>query len=365
MDLYIVLGVRRSASADDIRRAYKRLARRFHPDINPGDREAAARFRDILSAYETLVDPERRRRYDHGEPVTAAPRAAGFAGFDFSPQVHSERTTTFGDLFAGAIDPRPAALRRPQRGADLHLTLTVPLAALVAPSRHAIAWSHDVVCAVCAGSGDGRSTPAPCPACAGTGNIRVARGHMVFTTGCAACNGSGRQPAARCAACDGLGVSAQTEPLVVDVPAGVADGAVLRLPGLGHAGRRGGPPGDLHVAIATAPDALYRRHDSDLHFDLPLALHEAALGARIPIRLLDGSTVRLRIPPGTQSGQRIRLRERGLPSPRDGRRGDVVAEVRLMLPRVLDERAKELLREFGRLPGEGVRDGRFPGPEGA
>jgi molecular chaperone DnaJ len=357
--------VRRTASADDIRRAYKRLARRFHPDINPGDGEAAARFRDILSAYETLVDPERRRRYDHGEAPAAAPRPTGFAGFDFSPQVHSEPTTTFGDLFAGALDPRPAAQRRPQRGADLHVTLTVPLAALVAPSRHVVTWHHDAVCAACAGSGDGRSTPSPCPACAGTGQLRAARGHMLFTTACAACHGTGRQPAARCAVCDGRGVSARTEPLAVEVPAGVAEGAVLRLPGLGHAGRRGGPPGDLHVTVVTAPDPLYRRHDDDLHFDLPLAVHEAALGARIPIRLLDGSLVRLRIPPGTQSGQRIRLRERGLPTPRDGRRGDVVAEVRLMLPRVIDERTKDLLREFGRLHGEGVRDGRFPGHEGA
>ncbi len=155
MDLYIVLGVRRGASAEDIRRAYRRLARRYHPDINPGDGEAAARFRDILSAYETLVDPERRRRYDHGEPPPPHPRTAGFAGFDFSPGVHAERKTTFGDLFGGALHS-PIAPGRPQRGADLHVTLTVPLAAIVDPSRHTIAWSRDAACGTCAGSGDGR-----------------------------------------------------------------------------------------------------------------------------------------------------------------------------------------------------------------
>jgi molecular chaperone DnaJ len=365
MDLYIVLGVRRGASAEDIRRAYKRLARRYHPDINPGDREAAARFRDILSAYETLVDPDRRRRYDHGEPTVVSPRPAGFAGFDFSPRVHAERTTTFGDLFGGVFVP-PPVVGRPARGADIHTTVTVPLADLLGPSRQALTWSRDVVCAVCAGRGAGAAAPAECVACDGTGIEQAVRGHMLFTTSCTKCGGAGRQAASRCPACDGRGTEARTEPLTIDVPAGVADGAVIRLSGYGHAGRAGGPPGDVHVAVAVAPHPLFRREGNDLHLDVPLALHEAALGARIPLRLLDGATVRLRVPPGTQSGQRFRLRERGLPSPRDGRRGDVVADVRLMLPRVLDERAKELLREFGRVQAESVRDGRFPaGEDGA
>ena len=362
MDLYIVLGVRRGASAEDIRRAYKRLARRYHPDINPGDGEAAARFRDILSAYETLVDPERRRRYDHGEPTAVPPRAAGFAGFDFSPRVHAERTTTFGDLFGGVFVPPPAT-GRPARGADIHTALTVPLADVLSSSRHTLTWSHDVVCAACAGTGAGALPPVACVACEGSGSVQAVRGHMLFTTTCAKCGGTGRQVASRCPVCDGRGTEPRAEPLTIDVPAGVADGAVIRLSGYGHAGRAGGPPGDLHVAVAIAPHPLFRRDGNDLHLEVPLAVHEAGLGARIPLRLLDKSTVRLRVPPGTQSGQRFRLRERGVPSPRDGRRGDVVAEVRLMLPRVLDERAKELLREFGRVQGESVRDDRFPSSE--
>lgn len=362
MDLYIVLGVRRGATADDIRRAYRRLARRYHPDINPGDHEAAARFRDILSAYETLVDPERRRRYDHGEVTAVPPRPAGFAGFDFSPRVHAERTTTFGDLFGGVFVPPPPA-GRAARGADIHTTVTVPLAAVLTPSRQTITWSHDVVCVACAGAGVGRAATADCAGCAGTGSVQAVRGHMLFTTPCAKCGGAGRQPASRCGTCDGRGASLRTEPLTIDIPAGVADGAALRLSGLGHAGRAGGPPGDLHVTVAIAPDPFFRREGNDLHLDVPLGVHEAALGARIALRLLDGSTVKLRVPPGTQSGQRFRLRDRGVPAPRDGRRGDVVVEVRLMLPRVLDERAKDLLREFGRLQGDSVRDGRFPAGE--
>ncbi|MGD9905556.1 MAG: DnaJ C-terminal domain-containing protein [Vicinamibacterales bacterium] len=364
MDLYVVLGVRREASAEDIRRAYKRLARRYHPDINPGDREAAARFRDILSAYETLVDPERRRRYDHGEASPPAPPSAGFTGFDFSPRVHAERTTTFGDLFAGVFVP-PAAAGRPARGADIHASITLALADVMQASRQTLTWTREVPCLVCAGAGTSRAPAERCVACDGSGMAPAVRGHMVFTTACGSCGGSGRQPAARCPACDGRGTGPRTEPLAIDVPAGVADGAVIRLSGLGHAGRGGGPPGDLHVAIAVAPHPLFRRDGNDLHLDVPLALHEAALGTRVPLRLLDGSIVRLRVPPGTQSGQRFRLRERGVPSPRDGRRGDIVAEVRLMLPRVLDERAKELLREFGRTQSESVRDGRFPADGGA
>jgi molecular chaperone DnaJ len=354
-----VLGVRREASAADIRRAYRRLARRYHPDINPGDHEAAARFRDILSAYETLVDPERRRRYDCGESPAAPMPPPGFAGFDFSPRVHAERTTTFGDLFANALAPPPPTARS-TRGADLHLTVALELADVLAASRRTVTWSREVACRVCAGTGAGKTPAPPCVACDGSGAMHVVRGHMLFSTACGTCGGSGAQPGRPCAACDGHGVEVRTEPLAVEVPAGVADGAVLRLPALGHAGRAGGPPGDLYVTVAIAPHPLYRRDGNDLHLDVPLALHEAALGARIPLRLIDGTVVRLRVPPGTQSGQRFRLRERGVPSPRDGRRGDVVAHARLMLPRVLDERAKELLREFGRLQGDSVRDGRFP-----
>jgi molecular chaperone DnaJ len=158
-------------------------------------------------------------------------------------------------------------------------------------------------------------------------------------------------------------VDTRSEPVSFEVPAGVDTGAVLRYSGLGHAGTAGAPPGDLFVTIAVAPHPLFRRKGDDLHVDVPVALHEAALGARVALTTVDGVTVRLRVPPGTQTGQRFRLRERGMPSRRDGRRGDLVAEIRLMLPAVLDERSKELLREFGRLQRDCVRDARFP-PDG-
>jgi molecular chaperone DnaJ len=362
MDLYVVLGVKRGASDADIRRAYRRLARQFHPDINPGDREAAARYRDISRAYETLVDPDRRRQYDAGDVAPATPPPApGFAGFDFSPRVHAEPSTTFGDLFAGAI--LAATDRRPVRGADVHVDLAVTLEEVAAGATSHVAVHRLSSCRACAGAGTVRTSPDDCVACDGQGTTRVKRGHMIFTQPCDRCDGTGARVRATCAQCGGEGLEPRADVLPVDVPAGVSEGAVLRLEGAGHAGRHGGRAGDVFVTVTVRPHALFRRQGNDLHVEVPVAVHEAALGTRIVLPLVDGSRVRLRVPPGTQSGQRFRLRERGLPGPRGGARGDLVAEVRLMLPRVIDERGKALLREFGRLPHDPVRDARFPTDE--
>ncbi len=362
MDFYVVLGVRREATDGDIRRAYKRLARQYHPDLNPGDRDAAARFHDISVAYETLLDPERRQRYDRGEPGATLPAAAaGFSGFDFSARVQAEPATTFGDLFADVFAPR--APERPSRGADVHVEASVTLEDIARGAQRRVTVHRQAACAACAGTGAARSAIVDCPACAGSGATRVVRGHMIFTTPCARCGGAGRRTTAPCRTCDGRGFEARADTVTVDVPPGVQDGAVLRVPGMGHAGRGGGGAGDAHVGITVAPHPLYRRDGNDLHVEVPVALHEAALGARLALPAIDGGLVKLRVPPGTQSGQRFRLRDRGLPSPRGERRGDVIAEVRLMLPPVLDERSKALLREFAALQSESVRDGRFPSGE--
>jgi molecular chaperone DnaJ len=178
---------------------------------------------------------------------------------------------------------------------------------------------------------------------------------MVFSRSCSACGGTGQQRPRACEPCGGAGQETRSETVVVRIPPGVADGDRVRVPSKGNAGLRGGAPGDLYIRVRVDPHRLLRREGDDLHVVVPIAIHEAALGARIEIPAADG-TARLRVPPGTQSGQRFRLRERGAPSTRDGRRGDLVVEVRLMLPRVLDERSKELLREFGRINGENVRE---------
>ena len=355
MDLYVVLGLPHGASESDIKRAYRRLARRFHPDINPGDRLAEHRFRQILEAYETLIDPDRRSRYDSGlgtEPGDRRP--GGFEGFDFSSR-GADYSATFGDLFAEVLRERGARAPAAERGADLHQEVRLSFEEALAGVQRAVTLTRRETCRGCAGSGLTRAAAGPCLACHGAGTVRSVRGHMVFSRSCPTCGGTGQVRPRACEACAGAGQEARAETVQVRIPPGVADGGRVRIAGKGNAGLRGGPAGDLFITVHVAPHAAFRRDGDDLHTVVPIAVHEAALGARIEIATPDG-TARLRVPPGTQSGQRFRLREKGATSTRDGRRGDLVVEVRLMLPRILDERSKELLREFGRINGENVRE---------
>jgi molecular chaperone DnaJ len=348
MDLYIVLGLPHGATEADIKRAYRRLARRFHPDINPGDRVAEARFRQILDAYETLIDPQRRSRYDAGqgfETRVERPKS-GFEGFDFSAR-GVDHSATFGDLFAEVLDERGRAPAQ-ARGADLHHDVQLSFEEALSGAPRTITVTRRENCRACAGTGLTRVSTGACPVCQGSGAVRSVRGHMVFTRSCTACGGTGEQRPRPCDRCAGSGQETRTETARVPIPAGIADGDRVRVAGKGNAGIRGGPPGDLYVTVRVAAHPSFHRDGDDLHTIVAIGIHEAALGARVDVQTPDG-LARLRVPPGTQSGQRFRLRERGVPSARDGRRGDLVVEVRLMLPKVLDERSKELLREFGRI----------------
>ncbi len=359
MDFYIVLGVQREATPADIKRAYRRLARRYHPDINPGDGEAATRFRQILDAYETLIDPDSRRHYDAGTlPRATDDRVSvGFAGFDFSGAVGGHRATTFGELFE-EVFARRVGREKPSdhdRGADLHLRVSLSFEDAWRGCERSVTLTRQVPCRGCGGSGQQRTADRRCQACEGSGIVRSARGHMVFAKTCGHCGGSGKLGQQPCATCHGQGVETRTDAITIDIPAGIADGSRLRFAGKGHAGIRGAPPGDLYVDVEVRPHPHYRREGDTLHYIVPVAIHEAALGAKIEIPTPDG-VARLRLPPGTQSGQRFRFSGRGMPSPRGGPNGDLVIEVRLMLPKVLDERSKELLREFARINGESVRE---------
>jgi len=355
MDLYIVLGVQQGASESEIKRAYRRLARRFHPDINPGDQTAEARFRQILEAYETLIDPTRRLRYDSGHPLAdGAQQASGFEGFDFSTR-GADYSASFGDLFAEVLTERGARQPSAQRGADLHMEMQVTFEESLSGGQRAMTVTRRDHCRVCAGSGRTRSSTGSCHLCQGTGAVRSVRGHMIFSRSCGACSGTGQQRPRPCEPCAGSGQETRSETVSARIPPGVADGDRLRVPGKGNVGFSGGPAGDLYVTVKVGSHPAFRREGDDLLMTVNVAVHEAALGSRVEIRTLEG-TARLRVPPGTQTGQRFRLRGHGAPSTRNGMRGDLIVEVRIMLPRLLDERSKELLREFGKINVEPVRE---------
>ncbi|MEO6213823.1 MAG: DnaJ C-terminal domain-containing protein [Vicinamibacterales bacterium] len=356
MDYYAILGVQRGANAADIKRAYRRLARRHHPGINPGDPAAEALFQRIAEAYATLLDPERRQRYD----AAGTRRAEGdrrvfeFAGFDFAVAAHGPQAATFAELFADVLHPVPPSdTGTSEPGADLHASLSISFEdALRGVERHLMVM-RQVDCAACHGAGDVQTPDVRCPHCRGAGTVRWARGHMVFTNACAPCAGTGRESSRRCAGCAGQGRSVRSETIGVRMPAGVRDGARLRVPERGHAGRHGARNGHLYVDVGVRTHRAVRREGDDLHMIVPVAVHEASLGARIEVPSIDGP-VRVKLPAGTQAGQRFRVTGLGAPSP-GGSRGDLFVEVQLAVRPLADERSKELMREFARLNPHDVR----------
>jgi molecular chaperone DnaJ len=357
MDLYLVLGLEREATLDEIKRSYRRLARRFHPDINPGDRVAADQYRRIAEAYETLSDPGRRQRYDSGagEASIAEASTFGFEGFDFSISVSGASAPTFGDLFADVFRPsEPGRSGVAERGADLQHALALTFDEAMRGGSRELIVTRQEHCRLCHGAGRLQAAQRPCAFCEGSGVVKSARGHMVFSKPCDRCGGAGWQVDTACPACGGRQIEIRSERIVLEVPAGLTDGERIRVAGKGHAGPNGGPCGDLYIVADVEDHPLFRREGDDLHLTVPIAVHEAALGARIEVPSPDG-LVRLRVPPGAQSGRQFRIRERGAPSVRDGHRGDLVVEIRLVLPAALDERSKDLMREFGRINSEDVR----------
>jgi molecular chaperone DnaJ len=356
MDFYVILGLEPGASQAEIKRAYRRLARRYHPGINPGDRAAEALFQQIAEAFETLSDPQRREQYDAAGGATRPHAESGafeFAGFDFSFAARGTDAATFGELFAEVLNPVAADEGQPKPGADLHASLTVTFEESIRGVERQVVVTRQIACAACAGAGRIRTPEGRCVHCHGTGKVRWARGHMVFSKSCAACGGAGRQRSQPCKVCGAHGRSVRSEAVAVSVPAGVLNGARLRVPEKGHTGHRTGRTGDLYVDVHVQPHPVLRREGDDLFIVVPVAVHEAMLGARIDVPTLDGG-VKLRIPPGTQAGRRFRVSGRGAPAVAGGR-GDLVVEVKLVLPASVDERSKDLMREFARLNSEDVR----------
>jgi molecular chaperone DnaJ len=346
-DYYELLGLRRTASLAEVRRAYQKLARRLHPDLNPGDPAASERFRSVSSAFEVLSDPQRRAQYDRGETAAATPPRSpqvGFEGFDFSAEVRVG-AVDFREIFDGVL--RPPAATGAARGEDLEQVTAVSFEESFQGTRRRLQLVRFEVCPACGGAGELALHPRPCPGCQGSGQVRKRRGRMIFTHACADCGGSGTEGVRPCARCAGEGRVMHSEWLEVQLPPGVSDGSRVRVPGAGNAGRRGGASGDLVLVVQVASHATYRRVGDDLFCEVPVTIIEAALGAHVEVPTPDGP-VPIEIPAGTQHGQRFRLRKRGVPKLGQKGRGDLYAEARVRVPAVTDDEGRELLREFAR-----------------
>ena len=381
-DYYETLGVGRKSSGDDIRKAYRKLARKYHPDLNPGDKSAEERFKNVQEAYDVLSDPKKRQMYDQygfysesgfaggagpgSRPGTPNPNM-DFGGFDFSDFFATggagagggRRTESasggfrdiFSQFFKGGQQQAPA-----EKGADLEYVMDIDFWQAIRGTQTRLNITRYEVCDTChgsgaaAGPGSGETT---CPECKGTGNVSQMAGAMRFNLTCPRCGGSGKLASA-CPTCGGEGRVTRTESVEVRIPPGARNGSRLRVPGKGNAGTLGAPPGDLYITTRVEDHAFFHREGDNIEIKLPLAVWEAALGAKIEVPTIDGRA-QLKIPQGTRNGQRFRLREKGVLNSRTGQRGDQIVEVAVEAPDPRDERTRELLREMSKLHPEDPR----------
>ena len=398
-DYYGALGVKKSASTDDIRKAFRKLARKYHPDVNPDDKSAEEKFKTISEANDVLSDPKKRKIYDQlgfyadnidpatadayargggqpgdgaGFPGARGPGSSGaggvhfdFGGFDFSDMFEGARggqrkasgsgggfKDIFSNIFTGG--GHGAAEEGPGPGNDLEYQVNVPFWTAIRGGVMRLNIARRDVCGSCYGNGYLES-PGTCLQCKGKGTIEQTGGRMKFNVTCPRCHGSGKNIAS-CPMCHGEGTVERTDPLEVRIKAGTRAGQRIRIAGKGNAGLRGGPTGDLYVIIRTDEHPIFRREGDDIYAVVPITAFEAALGAKIEVPTIDGRST-LKIPPGTQSGQKLRLREKGVPSAtQDGVRGDEIVEVKVTVPMPRDEKTKELLRELAKLNPEDPRE---------
>jgi molecular chaperone DnaJ len=386
-DYYETLGVGRTASEDDIRKAYRKLARKYHPDLNPGDKAAEERFKNVQEAYDILNDEKKRKVYDqYGfysdniPPNGTGPGPGGFPGggggnmnfegFDWSdfarqagnrggagPTAEEETgggfRNIFEQLFGGGRGGRQAAGVQPERGADLEYGLNVDFWQSIRGTQVRLNISRQETCETCHGTGSSGSSVAVCPECDGTGTVTQTAGAMKFNLTCQRCGGTGRLKNA-CPTCRGEGRVAHQDVVEVRIPQGVSSGSRLRVQGKGNAGVAGGPAGDLYITIRVEEHPFFKRNGDNIEIQVPLTVSEAGLGAKIEVPTIDGRAL-LKIPQGTQNGQKFRLREKGVLNARKNTRGDEIVEVVLRAPDVHDERTRELLRELAQVQTNDVR----------
>ena len=406
-DYYGTLGVKKTATSDEIRKAFRKLARKYHPDVNPGDKKAEEKFKEISEANDVLSEEKKRKIYDqfgfYSDNIDAAaaaeaaarggysggfPGAGGraasggrggaqevpfdFGGFDFSGFQGGGRAAQqeqsgggfggFRDILNGMFSGGGKAQKGPQPGTDLEYQVSVDFWTLVRGGVTRLEITRQETCKTCKGRGT-QGGVVECPECHGSGQVTQMGGRMKFNIQCPKCGGSGKiqNP---CPTCDGEGVVTRKEPLEFRIKPGTRDGQRIRLAGKGNAGTDGGAAGDLFLIIKGGTHPVFTRTGDDIHVTVPVTIAEAALGAKIDVPTIDthegGGRTQLKIPPGVQTGQKLRLREKGVPSAaREGVRGDQIVEVKVVVPKVQDERSKEILRELARLNPEDPREAMF------
>jgi molecular chaperone DnaJ len=377
-DYYETLGVPRKASADEIRKAYRKLARKFHPDLNPGDKSSEERFKNVQEAYDILSDAKKRGMYDQygfysdsGPVGPGGPGGGGnaphpnmdFNGFDFSDYFsgatgsgagggggrRTETTGGFRDVFSqffgrgGGQGPQAP----PEPGGDLEYVMDIDFWQAIRGTQARLNITRYEVCGTCHGTGGSSVGEVACPQCHGTGNVTQMAGAMKFSLTCPRCGGSGKLRNA-CPTCGGDGRVTRTETVEVRIPPGARNGSRLRVPGKGNAGTMGAPPGDLYITTKVEDHPFFKRDGDNIEIRVPVAVWEAALGAKVEVPTIDGRAT-LKIPQGTANAQRFRLREKGVLNSRTNQRGDQIVEVAITAPDPRDERTRELLREMARL----------------
>jgi molecular chaperone DnaJ len=377
-DYYATLGVKKTATQDDIRKAFRKAARKYHPDVNPGDKKAEEKFKEISEANDILSDEKKRKVYDqvgfYSDQIDPAQAEAyarqqregsrppvDFGGFDFNgfsggvpghgegagAQGFGSFKDIFSGIFSGAQHPQHAQARGPQPGTDLEYQATVDFWTAIRGGQARIQINRQEVCPSCHGQAHTGGSMT-CPECHGAGQVTQMGGRMKFNITCPRCNGTGKI-SNDCATCHGEGTVTRSESVEFRIKAGTRDGQRIRLQGKGNAGANGGPAGDLFLIVRTGPNPVFTRQGDDIHLTVPVTVAEAALGAKVEVPTIDGRA-QLKIPPGTQSGQKLRMRERGVENAQQpGQRGDEIVTVSVVVPHLNDERSREIMRELGRL----------------
>ena len=353
-DYYEVLGVQKGVTKDDIKKAYRKLAIQFHPDKNPGNKEAEEKFKEATEAYEVLSDDQKKSAYDQ----------FGFAGVEGMGGGNHDYSTVFRDFedifgdFSGIFDSlfggtggRRQSRSGPPQGSNLRYDIEVPFQDAVFGTKVEIQYSHNESCATCRGSGaTGGSGRKVCATCAGSGQVRRSQGFFSIASPCPSCGGEGFVIEHPCKDCSGSGLLKKRQKLAVTIPAGIEDGKRVIIPNQGDAGPNGGPNGDLYVFIRVKPHEHFERDGLDLYCAVPISITQAALGAELFVTTLDGKRIKVRIPAGMQHGKMLRVREEGIPS--GTRRGDLYIKMIIQIPAKLSKRGKELLEELAKSEGE-------------